>query len=322
MADEEEVETKEEIVDEEAEFQKELEAEMDALDGLTPTEEVVEEEVVEEEVVGEEDKDGQEEEDGQEEDVLEEAEEEVLEEEDEVLEEEDADLNLDSDIPEVEESNELEELRKHNEMLLERVDKLTGNQQAPKKEVEAKPDTPPSVTQSTPDSVPDYIGSGDLDAILDDKDKFNSLLHSVIVTHAGAIVQQAVEQSSLALPGIVTNQLSQQTYMNNMAKTFYADHADLVVAKQTVANQFNEVMAENPDKEPMELLDIIAERSRKIVGLPLRKKSVKKVTKEGTRNPTKKKKKKPALGGNKRSSKRPTKEKISELDQDMMDLDT
>jgi len=129
-----------------------------------------------------------------------------------------------------------------------------------------------SDTSNTPSSDPVFqelsvVSDADgLDDVLSSPESFNSAINNTLKGFG--------EQVMKAIPGIVQNAVVQQNSMQEMAKQFYTDNADLGRYKKFVSQVSEKLSSDHPEWGMEKLMDETAQEARK--RLNLRKKTQKK----------------------------------------------
>ncbi len=150
----------------------------------------------------------------------------------------------------------LETIRRENAELKARLDELSK----PKPEPEPEP-TPLTIEEQN------FLDGIDFDDVTADPATFNKLLNT-LYTKAVTDTQTRLSESVLrSIPEIVRTNINTITNLKAASDKFYEDNSDLTPFKKVVATVFEEVAAENPDKELTELLSTVASESRKRLDL-------------------------------------------------------
>lgn len=166
--------------------------------------------------------------------------------------------------------DEITTIKKQNEILLQRIEELSGKIMEPAKVAE------PQVQESqTAPSVYDIIGDNDIDDVLASKELFNSAISKAMKMAE----ESAVQKIFTSLPHIVMKQMQQQFTIKQATDEFYRDNPDLEPVKKTVAAVANEIYSTNPQLSVVEIFQKSAEKTREILGL--RKQATKLVNEQG-----------------------------------------
>ena len=127
------------------------------------------------------------------------------------------------------------------------------------------PDSKPS--ESAPPTTiqaRDFLPEGvDVEDILTDKNKLNSLLNQVFQT----AVVETTQRMALSLPDIVEAQVRQQTALRQSVETFYNRHPHLTGFKRTVSAAATEIASANPDWSVDQVFDAAAVKATELIGL-------------------------------------------------------
>ena len=118
---------------------------------------------------------------------------------------------------------------------------------------------PPTTIQAR-DFLPEGV---DVEDILTDKSKLNSLLNQVFQT---AIVE-TTQRMALSLPDIVEAQVRQQSALRQSVDSFYTKHPHLTGFKRTVSAAATEIAAANPDWSVDQVFDAAAVKASELIGL-------------------------------------------------------
>ena len=172
-------------------------------------------------------------------------------------------------------------------------------------------DTP---TTEVPFSNEDFIGDLDISDVINDPDKLNEVLNSVLkkgIEMARGIATTGNETTLKSIPDIVKSNLTLISNLKQASTKFYDDNKDLVQWKSAVASVFEEVASKNPDKSHIENL--------KTTGIEVRKRlklKAQAIDKDKDKDKDKNKPPKlPGNNGNKRKNQKPkTKGMVSEID--------
>ena len=180
----------------------------------------------------------------------------------------------------------LEAIKLENENLRKRIDEMS----APKPE--AKPAEPVPVEEPKLDEI-DFIGDADVDDITRDPKEFNKLLNKVFAQGVNTSRTVLGEGILRSIPDIVKTHVATVISLRESSEQFYKDNKDLTPFKKVVSNVFEEIAAENPDKNFSEILEDVGKESRK--RLELYKEAIKP-------EPDNKPPKLPKIGGQQRGS--------------------
>jgi hypothetical protein len=166
--------------------------------------------------------------------------------------------------------DEITTIKKQNEILMQRIEELSGKIMEPAKVAE------PQVQESqTNPSVYDIIGDNDIDDVLASKELFNSAISKAMKMAE----ESAVQKIFTSLPHIVMKQMQQQFTIKQATDEFYRDNPDLEPVKKTVAAVANEIYSTNPQLSVVEIFQKSAEKTREILGL--RKQATRLVNEQG-----------------------------------------
>lgn len=164
--------------------------------------------------------------------------------------------------------DEITTIKKQNEILMQRIEELSGKIMEPAKVAEAQD------SQQKP-SVYDIIGDDDIDDVLASKELFNSAISKAMKMAE----ESAVQKIFTSLPHIVMKQMQQQFTIKQATDEFYRDNPDLEPVKKTVAAVANEIYSTNPQLSVVEIFQKSAEKTREILGL--RKQATRLVNEQG-----------------------------------------
>ena len=117
---------------------------------------------------------------------------------------------------------------------------------------------PPTTIQAR-----DFLPEGDVEDILTDKSKLNSLLNQVFQT----AVVETTQRMALSLPDIVEAQVRQQSALRQSVDSFYTKHPHLTGFKRTVSAAATEIAAANPDWSVDQVFDAAAVKASELIGL-------------------------------------------------------
>ena len=130
--------------------------------------------------------------------------------------------------------------------------------------IESKPEPTPTPPLTLEDL--DFLGDADLDEIISDPSKFNKLLNSVYkkgIERANSDILRGNEAVIRSMPDIVKNNIALISELKKVNDDFYKENEDLRAFPKVVGAVFEELIAENPDKNFKELLPQTAEEVRK-----------------------------------------------------------
>lgn len=178
-------------------------------------------------------------------------------------------------------------LEEQNALLLKRIEELTDiGERAPAKGDEAggkeqegdgKESAAPAIPNANKQAftiksgVVDFVGDGDVDEIVDNKDKLNLLLNTVYAAAIEQANKSAYERMLTSIPEIITGHINRNAIVSNMVKEFYDNNPDLVSVKRTVGAIANDIHAQDPGKTLEEVFDAAAKQTRKVLGLKIPK---------------------------------------------------
>ncbi len=141
------------------------------------------------------------------------------------------------------------------------------------------------------------IGEEEFEEILEDRKKFNTFLGKF----AESIRQKATSETLRSIPDVVRHNMQVMNQLHAERDRFYNENKDLQPFKKVVAQVFEEIASDNPDKQYNELLELTGKEARK--RLDLKKKAVEK--KEKKEKKTTEQDKKPTLPKKRKSPGRP-----------------
>lgn len=147
-----------------------------------------------------------------------------------------------------EELSELEAMRKQNELLMKKIDKLTAEreseeEEAPKVDIEAA----------------DFLDSDEsLDLFTQNKEKANEVLNKVVAQTAEVTIEHVYKR----IPEIITKIVRDEVNMYRMADEFFTLNRDLLPHRGVVRLVFDEMVADNPDEAPKDIFKRLAKESR------------------------------------------------------------
>lgn len=160
-----------------------------------------------------------------------------------------------------EESSELEEIKKQNALLIERLNSLQeqiNNKTAVKEESVKQEEVQNKDTETI-----DIFGGQDFDEVLSDKNKFIGML----ANYGKVIMQETFKTIAVQLPNVVNEQVVYQTKTKEMADEFYRVNSDLANVRPTVSAVMQSVIAENPGMDMTNILSKTAEKTRELLGI-------------------------------------------------------
>lgn len=168
--------------------------------------------------------------------------------------------------------DEVERMREENEELKRKIDELSAPKtKAPKTEA---PTTDPPIEDE------DFIGEMDLgDSDVDPKElnKVLNVIYKKAVQKARDEGKKSSETLLREVPKIITSDMSAQETLQKLTENFYKQNEDLRSFPKAVAAVFDELVEQNPDKKPDEVLSLVGKETRKRLGL---KEPVKKTKKD------------------------------------------
>jgi len=149
-----------------------------------------------------------------------------------------------------------------------------------------------AVAVATPDAIlEDFLSKIDYDKTMETKESFIDFMKQF----AGAIRNSTSEHVLTAVPNVVGSYVNRQSAMRDIAKQFYGEHPNLKPVKVFVGNVANEVAAEHPEWNVVQVLSEAATRAYTTLGIA---KEVKKQEQADAAKPTK-----PSLPGGSQSVK-------------------
>jgi len=148
---------------------------------------------------------------------------------------------------------ELERIKKENEALRSKLDKVHE-----KKVPETK-----APTTAAPFEEIDFLGKDvDLDDLTRDPDMFNKILNKVY--KMGSEASRKFQETTLRnIPDIVKSNIVVQATLKKQVDKFYGDNKDLKPFKKVVAAVYEELASENPDWEVTKIFDEVEKETRK-----------------------------------------------------------
>jgi len=150
------------------------------------------------------------------------------------------------------EPSELDELRKQNELLQQRLNEAYTQQAAPPKQ-----ETPPE------EKKPDFFGKWQYEDIIDNEASFKQFLGEF----AEKVKGYTEESLSKRLPSQVSRISSEQYELQKKVDQFYEEHTALDRVRPYVAQITGQVARENPSWEIDQVLTETAKRSYEALGL-------------------------------------------------------
>lgn len=165
--------------------------------------------------------------------------------------------------------DEITSIRKQNEMLLQRIEELSGKIMEPAKQPEQQQQ------DQTKSDIIDIVGEDDLDDILASKELFNAAITKAMIVAE----ERAIQKILVSIPHIVSKHTQQQLMIKQATDEFYRDNPDLEPVKKTVAAVANEIYSTNPQLSVVEIFQKSAEKTREILGL--RKQALRTVNEQG-----------------------------------------
>jgi hypothetical protein len=116
----------------------------------------------------------------------------------------------------------------------------------------------------------DFLGGADIDDLTRDPAQFNKLLNQVYkkgVEAARGEVRLGSEGILRSIPDVVKNNIQIVSVLKKASDEFYTSNPDLKPFKKVVANVFEELASENPDKSYKDLLVNVEAETRKRLDL-------------------------------------------------------
>lgn len=194
--------------------------------------------------------------------------------------------------------SELEQLKKQNELLQQRLNEA----------YEKRHETPPAKEPETPQK-PDFFGNWQYEDIIDNEESFKKFLGAF----AEKVRGYTEESVSQRIPSEVSRISSEQIDLQKRVDAFYQDHTALDAVRPFVAEVTGRVTRENPTWTANQVLEETAKRSYEALGL----------SKEVVQEPTKPKAK-PAFATTKKAGSRgniePEKDPLQKEIEDLLDL--
>lgn len=149
--------------------------------------------------------------------------------------------------------DESERLRRDNESLRDKLNKMT--------EPKEKPGTSAPTTEAPVEAI-DFLKDLDLDELTRSPEEFNKLLNAVSSRGLGAFEKTMIEKILRAIPDIVKTNILTVNSLKEASEQFYEANKDLVPFKAVVAATYEEVASEDPGKSPSEYFKDVAEKAR------------------------------------------------------------
>ena len=153
-----------------------------------------------------------------------------------------------------------------------------------KEEPEPEPEPEPEQLTFEPQEFLDE--DVDLEYLVREPEKLNEVFNKIYqrtITDTRKILGEGILRS---IPDIVRTNVEIMNKLNQMNTKFYNDNKDLKPFQKVVAAVFEEVATENPGKDMMELLPIVADESRK--RLELHKQTLKSAERKVPKLPSRK----------------------------------
>ena len=208
-----------------------------------------------------------------------------------------------SDEDEESDEDEHEELTPRERALIAHLQSLQQTQQEPEPTIEKL---------TVADQVIDFLENDtDIDEVLSNKDKLNSLLNKVANRIRAEAAVISAEHILKSLPATMSTYAKKQVELHMMIADFYNKNQDLnnKVAKELLGTVANEINEKNPGVAFDELMKQSAKRVRSLLALKTNTES------------QKEKKKSPAFAGQQKGGQSRAKgETLSPKEKEMMDL--
>ncbi len=175
------------------------------------------------------------------------------------------DTNPNDDLPPKDDNDEdeLTTVKKQNELLLQRLDKLE-NVPIPKDDKSV--DDKKVITKDDIDFL-EGMTDEEYDAMFEDRKKFNTLLLKVFKKGQETKTFDVSENVLKNIPKLVVEYQKRHNTTQEIVADFYKNNPDLVKVKRTVAAITNEVASEMPDKSIKECFEEVAKRTRTLLGM-------------------------------------------------------
>jgi len=120
------------------------------------------------------------------------------------------------------------------------------------------------------DEIKSFIGDMNIDDVVSDPEKFHQVLMNVANYSASKQNEKVLKQ----LPGVVLKMVKHQTQVNAVVDDFYEVNDDLLEVKGTVGRIGNGIAAEHPDWTMVEIFTEAGKVTRKVLGMPAKKKTL------------------------------------------------
>ena len=191
---------------------------------------------------------------------------------------------------ETEEGTEPEEETEPEEIIEDERDKLIAElrKKLDEKEAEKEPEPEPEPTEEpiTFEAQSFIKEDEDIEDLISDPSRLNEVFNNVY-QRAVTDTRKALGEGILRdIPNIVRASVDVIDKLKQMNDKFYADNKDLEPFKKVVASVFEEVASDNPGKDMMKLLPMVADESRR--RLELHKKAVQTPNRDVPRLPRRK----------------------------------
>lgn len=185
------------------------------------------------------------------------------------------------------EPTEMELLQRQNQLLLERIEKISGGEPAPAAEpapapAEPKPGEPapaeppaePAPVAAPPaeikiDEINFLEGRSreEIERIVENPVELNKVLNQVYLKAIERSIPLAQERSLLSIPQVVTAHIQRYNRLKGLVDDFYKENKDLKIVQKSVGMIANEVHSEHTDWTTKQVFDEAAVRTRKALGL-------------------------------------------------------
>lgn len=179
-------------------------------------------------------------------------------EDEEVVDDQEVISQDDDSEPEPEPEDPLEAIRRENAELKARLEAIEKPKPTPAPEPEPEPLTIEDQN---------FLDGVDFEEATTDPETFNKLLNTLYKKAVSDTQNKLGESVLRSIPDIVRTNINTITNLKAASDKFYDDNKDLAPFKKVVATVFEEVAAENPDKELSEILSDVAAESRKRLDL-------------------------------------------------------